>query len=89
LPLCETVTAALVPPGTIDGGMAAPGLLAWVAVSRYTDHLPLYRIEQIGAREGVPLARSTLAEWIGKIGVALQPLTERLAELLKKLLTDC
>ena len=81
---CETVIAAAVPPAIIDGGMAAPGLLAWVAVSKYTDHLPLYRIEQIGARQGVPLARSRLAEWIGKIGVALQPLSERLAELLKE-----
>jgi hypothetical protein len=36
--------------------------------------LPLYRIEQIAARQGVPLARSTLAEWIGRIGVALRPL---------------
>ena len=81
---CETVIAAAVPPAIIDGGMTAPGLLAWVAVSKYADHLPLYRIEQIGARQGVPLARSTLAEWIGKIGVALQPLSERLAELLKE-----
>jgi transposase len=64
---CERVTAAPIPPAIIDGGMAAPGLLAWVAVSKYTDHLPLYRIEQIGARQGVPLARSTLAEWIGKV----------------------
>lgn len=45
---------------------------------------PLYRIEQIGARQSAPLARSTLAEWIGKIGVALQPLSERLAKLLKE-----
>lgn len=81
---CERVTAAPVPSAIIDGGMAAPGLLAWVAVSKYTDHLPLYRIEQIGARQGVPLARSTLAEWIGKVGVALQPLSERLAELLRQ-----
>jgi transposase len=81
---CERVVAAPVPPAIIDGGMAAPGLLAWVAVSKYTDHLPLYRIEQIGARQGVPLARSTLAEWTGKVGVALQPLSERLAELLKQ-----
>ena len=80
---CETVNAAPVPPAIIDGGMAAPGLLAWVAVSKSTDHLPLYRIEQIGARQGVPLARSTLAEWIGKVGVALEPLSERLVELLR------
>lgn len=84
---CETVTAAPVPPAVVDGGLAAPGLLAWVASSKYLDHLPLYRIEQIAARQGVPLARSTLAQWIGRIGVALQPLADRLAELLRQ--RDC
>jgi len=79
---CETVTAAAIPPAIIDGGLAAPGLLAWVAIGKYQDHLPLYRLEQIAAREGVTLARSTLAEWVGRIGVALQPLADRLAELL-------
>ena len=81
---CETVTAAPIPPAIIDGGMAAVGLLAWIAVCKYLDHLPLYRIEQIAARAGVPLARSTLGEWIGRIGVALQPLADRLAELLRE-----
>ncbi len=81
---CETVTAAAIPPAIIDGGLAAPGLLAWVAISKYQDHLPLYRLEQIAAREGVTLARSTLAEWVGRIGVALQPLADRLAELLRE-----
>lgn len=81
---CETVTAAPIPPAVIDGGLAAVGLLAWVAVCKYLDHLPLYRIEQIAARQGVPLARSTLGEWIGRIGVALQPLADRLAELLRE-----
>ena len=81
---CETVTAAPIPPAVIDGGMAAVGLLAWIAVCKYLDHLPLYRIEQIAARDGVPLARSTLGEWIGRIGVALQPLADRLAGLLRE-----
>lgn len=81
---CETVTAAPVPPAVIDGGLAAPGLLAWVAVSKFADHLPLYRLEQIAARQGVTLARSTLAEWVGKLGVALQPLSDRLAALLRQ-----
>ena len=80
---CETVTAAPVAPGVIDGGLAAPGLLAWVAVSKYADHLPLYRIEQIAARQGTTLARSTLAEWVGKTGVAWQPLADRLADMLR------
>lgn len=81
---CETVTAAPIPPAVIDGGMAAVGLLVWVAASKYLDHLPLYRIEQIAARQGVPLARSTLAERVGRISVALQPLADRLAELLRQ-----
>jgi len=79
---CETITAAPVPAAVIDGGMAAPGLLTWVMVSKFQDHLPLYRLEQIAARSQVPLARSTLAEWVGRVGVALQPLSNRLAELL-------
>lgn len=75
---CETVVAEPVPPAVIDGGMAAPGLLAWIAIAKYLDHLPLYRIAKIAARENVTLSLSTLAEWIGRIGVALQPLVDRL-----------
>ena len=60
---CETITAAPIPPAIIDGGMAAPGLLTWVMVSQFMDHLPLYRLEQIAARSQVPLARATLAEY--------------------------
>ena len=81
---CETITAAPIPAAIIDGGLAAPGLLAWVVIQKYLDHLPLYRIEQISTRHGAGIARSTLAQWVGRIGVALQPLSERLAELLKQ-----
>ena len=81
---CETVTAEPVPPAIIDGGMAAPGLLTWVMISKYADHLPLYRLEQIAARSQVPLARSTLGDWVGRTGFALQPLASRLAELLRQ-----
>jgi transposase len=81
---CESVTAAPIPPAVIDGGLAAVGLLAWVIVGKYMDHLPLYRLEGIAARSGVPLARSTLAEWVGRLGVTLNPLAQRLAELLRQ-----
>jgi len=81
---CEIVSAAPIPPAVIDGGMAAPGLLTWVMVSKFMDHLPLYRLEQIAARQQVPLARSTLAEWVGRVGVALRPLVDRLSELLQE-----
>ncbi|MDH5302448.1 MAG: IS66 family transposase [Gammaproteobacteria bacterium] len=81
---CETVTAAPVAPAVIDGSLAAPGLLAWVATSKYLDHLPLYRLEQIAARQQVSLSRSTMSEWIGRMGFALQPLADRLMEMLKE-----
>ena len=78
---CETVTAAPIPPAVIDGGLAAVGLYAWVIISKYMDHLPLYRLEQIAARDGVTLSRSTLAEWVGRVGVSAQPLVDRLVVL--------
>ena len=81
---CETITAAAIPASVIDGGLATPNLHAWVVIQKYLDHLPLYRIEQISTRHGVTISRSTLAEWIGRIGVALHPLADRLAELLKQ-----
>lgn len=79
---CETVSAAPIPAAVIDAGMAATGLLSWVAISKFLDHLPLYRLEQIAARDGVTLSRTTMAEWVGRIGVALQPLVDRLAMML-------
>ena len=81
---CETITAALIPPAVIDGGMAAVGLLSWVLIGKFLDHLPLYRLEQIAARDQVILSRSTLADWVGRLGVALLPLADRLAEHLKQ-----
>ena len=68
-----------IPPAVIDGGMAAIGLYVWLIIGKFMDHLPLYRLEQIAARERVILSSSTLAEWVGKIGASLQPLADRLA----------
>lgn len=79
---CETVSAAPIPPAVIEGGLAAVGLYVWILIGKYLDHLPLYRLEQIAAREQVILSRSTMAQWVGRIGVALQPLADRLMELL-------
>ena len=64
-------------------------MLAWVVIGKYLDHLPLYRLEQIAARDRVILSRSTMAEWVGRIGVALQPLADRLAELQAALGARC
>jgi len=75
---CQTILAEPVTPSLIDRGQAAPGLLAQVAIQKYADHLPLYRQEAIFARHGIRLSRSTLAEWLGHIGLRLQPLVDAL-----------
>lgn len=81
---CETLVQAPVPAHVIDKGLPTTGLLAQVLVAKHHDHLPLYRQEAIFARAGLALPRSTLAQWIGQCGVALQPLADALkAELLK------
>jgi transposase len=78
---CETITAAPVPPAVIEGGLAATGLLTWVVISKYLDHLPLYRLVKIAERSNVKLAIATLADWVGRTGHALQPLVDRMREL--------
>jgi transposase len=75
---CETVVAEPVAPSILDRGLAAPGLLAQVAIQKYADHLPLYRQEAIFARHGIEIGRTTLAEWTGVIGLRLQPLVDAL-----------
>lgn len=73
---CATLVQAPAPTRPIDRGLAGPGLLARVAVSKYLDHLPLYRQSEIYARQGVDLDRSTLADWIGGISRLVSPLAE-------------
>ena len=81
---CETIVQAPVAPHVIDKGIPTAGLLAQVLVAKYSDHLPLYRQEEIYGRTGVPIARSTMAEWVGACGVKLQPLGDELRKLLLK-----
>ncbi|WP_200986630.1 IS66 family transposase [Pseudomonas cichorii] len=59
---------------------ATAGLLAHVMVAKFADHLPLYRQEKIFGRAGLPIPRSTLAQWVGQTGVQLQPLVDALRE---------
>jgi transposase len=73
-PKCATgVVTAPKPPQVIDKGLAGPGLLAQVVVSKFADHLPLYRQEQILTRHGVHLPRSTLGAWMAQTSEALRP----------------
>jgi transposase len=79
---CQTLVQAPVPAHVIDKGLPTPGLLAHIAVSKHIDHLPLYRQEAMADRVEVPLARSTQAQWLGRVGVELAPLVEALRELM-------
>lgn len=71
---CATLVQSPAPGRPIARGLAGPGLLAHVLVSKYADHLPLYRQAEIYAREGVDLDRSTLADWVGQSSALLAPL---------------
>ena len=73
---CGTIHQASMPSMPIERGIPGPGLLAHVMVSKYADHLPLYRQAQIYGREGVDLDTSTMADWIGKSAALLDPLVE-------------
>lgn len=75
---CQQIVQAPAPERPIARGLAGPGLLAHVLVSKYCDHLPLHRQTQIYAREGVELDRSTLADWVGQSSALLRPLVEAL-----------
>lgn len=77
---CDTIVQAEAPSRPIERGLAGPGLLAHVLVSKYADHLPLYRQAEIYAREGVELQRSTLADWVGATSELLKPLNETLRQ---------
>jgi transposase len=72
----EGVCAAPLPPRPIPGGIAGPGLVSEVIVSKFGDHLPLYRLEDILARSGVYIARSTLCDWVQFAAELFQPLYE-------------
>jgi transposase len=71
-------------PQILEKGLPGPGLLAHVIVSKYVDHLPLYRQEQIFHRQGIELARSTLGDWMSHTASVLEPLYR---EMIRRVLT--
>ena len=79
----EVVVQAPAPARLIEGGLPTEATVAQVLVSKYADHLPLYRQAQIYARQGIALDRSTLADWVGRAAWLLRPVHERLLARLK------
>ncbi len=71
---CETIFQALAPSRPIARGMAGPGLVANVLVSKYCDHIPLHRLHRIYARDGVVIDPSTMGGWVGQCDKLFDPL---------------
>ena len=73
---CERLVQEPAAVQVFENGMPTPGLQAHTVISRFVDHLPYYRQEQINARAGVHTPRATLAAWGGQTGAQLMPLFE-------------
>lgn len=82
---CEAIVQSPLPSRPIERGRPGPGLLAHVLVSKYADHLPLYRQSQIYAREGVDLDRSTMSDWVGRATALLEPLADLIGRMVRHL----
>ena len=71
---CDVIVQAPLPPKPIERGYASTGLLARILVSKYVEHIPLYRQSEIYARQGVELSRNTLVRWVSEMADKLRPL---------------
>jgi len=74
------ITLADKPAQPIERGMAGPGLLAYVATSKYADYLPLYRLEGIFARNGLEIDRGTLCLWMADVAELVRPVYRRMVQ---------
>jgi transposase len=83
---CETngenprIAAAKKPETAIDKGLAGPGLLAYIVTSKYSDYLPLYRLEDIFQRQGFEISRATQSVWCGDVADLVEPLYALMTE---------
>jgi transposase len=85
-PVCESsgVTTAALPPRPIDKGVAGTGLLSYIITSKYVDHLPLYRLQQMFMRYAIDINRSTMAGWIAQVCAPLEALYEAMRQELRR-----
>jgi transposase len=76
------VLQAPAPARLVEGGVPTEATVAHVLVSRYADHLPLYRQSQILARQGIEIGREVLADWTGTAAMEIMPVVRRMREIL-------
>ena len=85
-PACEkerrqpTIETAAKPETAIDKGLAGPGLLAYIVTSKFADYAPLYRLEDIFARQGFEISRATQSVWCGDVADLVEPLYGLMAD---------
>lgn len=78
----EAIPRVAVPAQVINKGILTSGLLAQVLIAKFSDYQPLYRQEHIIVRARLAIAHSTLSNWVGRFGVALQPLVDAMRDAL-------
>ena len=78
------VVQAKAPAHLLEGSRPTEALLAQIAVSKHSEHMPLNRQAVVMARHGVPIDRSVLADWMGRTGALIAPVVDRMAVLLKQ-----
>jgi transposase len=80
----DHITVGHVPSAIVNKGLPGPGLLAYIAASKYADHLPLHRLERILTRHGVELSRKTMCDWMAHIAKMLCPVVDLMSALLRE-----
>jgi transposase len=75
-----SMETAAKPETAIDKGLAGPGLLAYIVTSKFSDYLPLYRLEDIFARQGFEISRATQSVWCGDVADLVEPLYQVMVE---------
>jgi transposase len=78
------ITRAARADSPIERGLAGPGLLAYIVTSKFADYLPLYRLEEIFARQGFEISRATQSVWCGDVADLVEPLYWRMAERVRR-----
>ena len=73
------IAVAAKPESAIERGLAGPGLLAFIVTSKFSEYLPLYRLENLFARQGFEISRATQAVWCGDVADVVAPLYQRMA----------
>lgn len=86
----EAPVIAAAPARPVAGGYAAAGLLAWIVISKYQFHLPLFRLERMSAQWGAAISRQTMAEWVRIVAEWAEPIYKlMLAGLLQGRYVQC